>query len=125
MIAHLGGEIKTKLFPKKIRFKSLYSCWVFSVAVTFSGKMMTSPVEAFSTRGSPFDSRQVYGGNVTSFSLGYCGTQGTPKCISKLKRDGFHDKTSLDMFTIENGLMSPPIWVRPTLISTTVPLPLA
>ena len=86
---------------------------------------MTSPVEEFSTRGSPFDSRHVYGGNVTSFSAGYCETKFTPICISKLKRERFHDKISLDMFTIENVLMSPPIWVRPTLISTTVPLPLA
>ena len=94
-------------------------------AATFSGKMMTSPVEAFSTRGSPFDSRQVYGGNVTSLSPGYCETQVTPKWMSAVKRDRFHETYSLDMFTIENGLMSPPIWVRPTLISTTMPLPLA
>ena len=36
------------------------------------GKMTTSPWAERSTRGSPSVSRHVKGGNVTSFSPGYC-----------------------------------------------------
>ena len=41
-------------------------------AQTFRGKMTTSPLAERSTRGSPSVSRHVKGGNVTSFSPGYC-----------------------------------------------------
>jgi hypothetical protein len=36
------------------------------------GKMTTSPCSLRSTRGSPSASRHVKGGNVISFSPGYC-----------------------------------------------------
>ena len=40
------------------------------------GKMTTSPCAERSTRGSPSVSRHVKGGNVTSFSPGYCPAPG-------------------------------------------------
>ena len=42
------------------------------VCGTFRGKTTSSPPSVSSTRGSPSASRHVKGGNVISFSPGYC-----------------------------------------------------
>jgi hypothetical protein len=53
--------------------------------ITCRGKMTISPPSECTTRGSPLDSRHVKGGNVISFSAGYCGPSAQQ---SELPRQG-------------------------------------
>ncbi len=76
------------------------------VALTFSGKIMSSlPFCKSSTRGSPAVSRQVKGGNVISFSPGYC-SRGK---MSQVNTIHLTIKPTQTILTMEIQPMSAPI----------------